>query len=165
MAVNSSLSIAPFCDALFFSDYTWFTKRRKLIEASSTLLITTSRQVKRLAPDKIKLVKAQSGVPLRAGAGLLRQGRNSGQTSISIVAALGANPIILLGFDMKRVAGRSHHHDEYSSTNDKLYSHDFVPAFLGWAKVAAASGIRILNATPNSALKEFPFISIEEVLQ
>ena len=63
------------------------------------------------------------------------------------------------------VKGRSHHHDEYRSVNTKLYVVTFIPAFAGWKALADKSGVEILNATPNSALKEFPMVEIERILQ
>ena len=174
LAINSSFKLAPYCDAVFFTDTTWWSgswvpggKPRKVeLKRSGALLVTTSRAVKRDAPDHVKRVAAAMGVPFRAGQGPIRLGRSSGHTGVSLAAAFGAKRIILLGFDMKRDQnGRSHHHNEYASVNDKLYSHDFVPSFNGWNKIAVKAGIEILNATPGTALKEFPLIKIEEVLK
>lgn len=167
MAINSSFKTAPFCDALYFNDFSWFTgksdgkPRRKLIEASDALVVTTSRQAKGAAPDRLKLLKMSPTSSLSG----LRQGRSSGQSGISIAAAFGAKRIVLLGFDMRRIDGRSHHHDEYGSASDRLYSHDFIPAFAGWNAAAKQERIEILNATPGSALREFPSINVEEILK
>ncbi len=75
--------------------------------------------------------------------------------AISIAAALGAVRIVLLGFDMRVVDGRSNYHDGYGHIDDNLYAHDFLPWFKGWRQMAERAGIEILNATPDSALDEF----------
>lgn len=173
LAINSSFRLAPYCDAVFFSDHTWWngswepngSPRKKALIKSGVLLVTTSRAVKRDSPDHVKRVSAASGQPLKAGHSPIRLGRNSGQTGIALAAAFGAKQIVLLGFDMRRVAGESHHHKEYSTENDKLYSKDFIPAFQGWNNVAVKSGIKVLNATPGSALNEFPKIELREILK
>jgi hypothetical protein len=96
----------------------------------------------------------------------IRQGRSSGQTGVSLAYALGADPIYLLGFDMRTVEGREHHHDDYVGAPRDLdvYEREFIPSFKGWHEQALAAGRRIYNATPGSALKEFPFVSLDEVI-
>lgn len=165
VAINSLFRTVPFSDAVFFTDYSWFTgdwqdgtPRRRTLEKSQALLLTTSRQVKRLAPDRIKLIRV-------SGTGALKQGRSSGHTAISVVMSMGAKRVVLLGYDMRFVEGRSHSHDEYACKNVKLYAKDFVPAFNGWNAWAKKTGVEILNATPGSALNEFKKIKLEEVLR
>lgn len=173
LTINSSYWTAPFCDALYFNDHTWWSQprvaggpaRRVELCKSKCTLITTSRAVKREAPDRVHRIYTMSGVPFRVGSGPVRQGRSSGHTAISLAAARGGKRLILLGYDMRIVGGRSHHHNEYSTNNDKLYSRDFIPAFQGWNEVAVKCGVQVLNATPGSALKEFPRVNLEDVLR
>ena len=173
VAVNSSFTSAPFCDVLFFNDFSWFTDkwgegapdkgtpRRKTIERSQATIVTTSRQSKGMSPDRLKLVRMSANARLDA----LRQGRSSGHSAVSIAATYGAKRIVLLGFDMRRVNGRSHHHNEYGIADDRLYVKDFIPAFRGWDADAKKIGVEILNATPGSALREFKMIDIEELIR
>jgi hypothetical protein len=155
---------------VYFTDADWFKgtgpdglKRSKSLERSQALLVTCSREAKRASPDRLKRVFLQTGRPL--GEPTLRMGRNSGQTAIALAAAFGAKRIVLLGFDMRFVNGRSHHHDSYKASDPKLYARDFIPHFAGWNAMAKAAKIQVLNATPGSALREFPMINIEEVLK
>ena len=45
-----------------------------------------------------------------------------------------------------------------------IYQREFVPAFDGWRERAAAVGVEIVNCTPDSAVTEFPFVPLDEVL-
>jgi len=171
LTINSTFTLAPFCDALFFNDYSWFMGRwgergegglrRGTIETSEALVVTPSRQAKGVSPDRLRLVKMSAG----AGLDHLRQGRSSGHSAISLAITLGAKRVALLGFDMKPVAGRSHHHREYGTSDDRLYAKDFIPAFGGWDKDARKIGVEILNATPGSALKEFRKAELETLIR
>lgn len=97
-------------------------------------------------------------------------GRSSGHTAISLAIAMGASRIGLVAYDMRVVAGREHFHRDYHVNHDGTgrdltqYEKEFVPGFGGWNEAALASGVQVLNCTPGSALTEFPFADLDEVL-
>lgn len=167
MAINSSCMLAPWADALFFTDNSWFEPRRGIVEAWTGLVLTLSRHAKAALPDRIKRLEIETWGPEfpPMGSPTIRQGRSSGHTAISIAIALGAGTVVLLGYDMQEVGGRSHHHDEYRNTETGLYAADFVPAFAGWHVAALRVGVEVLNATPGSALREFPMTTIDALLE
>lgn len=65
-----------------------------------------------------------------------------------------------------RARYKEHHHSEYIANPRDLfiYETDFIPAFRGWHAAARSVGVDILNATAGSALTEFPFADLDEVL-
>lgn len=78
---------------------------------------------------------------------------------------MGARKIALVGFDMRIVDGREHHHVEYGGPRDTgIYDREFVPAFAGWNADALKAGVEIVNCTPGSAVTEFPFADLDEVV-
>lgn len=92
-------------------------------------------------------------------------GRSSGHTAISLAIALGAAQVALVAYDMRVVEGREHFHSDYRGPRDlTIYGNEFVPGFTGWNEAALASGVRIVNCTPGSAVTEFPFADLDEVL-
>lgn len=74
------------------------------------------------------------------------------------------SPIVLLGFDMRLVSGRSHFHGDYKAPDPGIYQY-FVGSFAGWDDAVRAAGATVVNATPSSALHEFPIINLDEFLQ
>jgi hypothetical protein len=67
---------------------------------------------------------------------------------------------------MRFVEGREHFHGEYKGPRDVgIYERDFLPGFAGWNEAARAVWVEVVNATKGSALKEFPFMSLDEVLR
>jgi hypothetical protein len=72
---------------------------------------------------------------------------------------MGAARVVLVGYDMRVVDGREHHHAEYSGPRDlDQYAREFVPAFNGWRAAAEAVGAEIVNATPGRRCRNFRFV-------
>jgi hypothetical protein len=169
IAVNSSAVLAPWSSVLFFTDSSWYEQRRELVANWAGLVISMSRTAKKELPDKVKRIQGQ-GDPQAApnfcrGAGVVQQGRSSGHTAVSLAIALGASRVVLLGYDMRFVEGREHFHGEYKGPRDvAIYERDFVPGFTGWNDAAKAAGVEVVNATEKSALREFPMLPLDAVL-
>lgn len=170
IAVNSSVALAPWASVLFFTDSGWYEPRRELVANWPGLVVSMSRTAKRELPDKVKRVQGQGdpqGLPgFSRGPHVIQQGRSSGHTAVSLAIALGAVRVVLLGYDMRFVGVREHCHDEYKGSRDvEIYQREFVPGFAGWDEAARAVGVEVVNATEGSALKEFRFMSLDEVLK
>lgn len=91
---------------------------------------------------------------------------SSGACAVDLAVHLGAKKIVLFGFDMRKIAGRTNWHTEHkTSIDDKYNPYDrFLLPWPSIARDAKSRGIEILNATPGSALRAFPVISPQEVL-
>jgi hypothetical protein len=170
IVVNSSCALAPWADVLYFTDSGWYEPRRELVANWTGAVVSMSRTAKRELPDKVNRVEGQGdpmGPPSFArGRSVIQQGRSSGHTAVSLAIAMGAARVVLVGYDMRVVDGREHHHAEYSGARDlDQYAREFVPAFNGWRAAAEAVGAEIVNATPGSAVTEFPFVDLEDMLK
>lgn len=91
-------------------------------------------------------------------------GTNSGYGALNLAICLGANPIYLLGFDMKGRDGRqSWWHDGYpDKRSDKIYGM-FINDFKRVAPELAKRGIRVINLNSGSELKCFEFGRFEDI--
>lgn len=175
IVVNSTALSAPWAPVWFFQDTgvlyqprcvaptisrygTDMVEYAKEFSSRGGLVVTTSRHVKNALPI-VNLVRAPRMPEFpKPGSADIRSGRSSGQTAVSLAVAMGATGIFLHGFDMRLVDGREHHHREYEGRqrNVTVYDVKFIPAFAGWNEQALRAGVRIVNATPGSALREFP---------
>lgn len=193
IVVNSSCMLAPFADVLFFTDSGWYDARKELVANWPGLVVTMSRQAARELnapgmpgkdgrlrvlrvkgcgdPDAPPRVRVADGVLPKVpgfpdlGSGEIQQGRSSGHTAVSLAIAMGASRVPLVGYDMQVVNGREHHHQEYKGPRDlSIYPNEFQKAFTGWNEAALASGVEIVNCTHGSAVTEFPFADLDEVL-
>lgn len=168
---------------------TW--PRRAFVEQFPGLVVSFAPVAKRVLDDpanpypvarkprvlRVKACGAPTHPPKRAGArgyefGFppigsreIHGGRSSGHTAISLAIAMGAARVALVAYDMKLVAGCEHFHADYRGGRDlTIYEKEFVPGFAGWNEAARASGVELVNCTPGSAVMEFPFADLDEVL-
>jgi hypothetical protein len=188
ITVNSSCRLTPWADVLYFTDTGWFYDNRETVKNWPGLVVSMSRAAKRELDDpalnravprllRVKGIGDPSfpprlpGMPKRlgfppVGSMEIQQGRSSGHTAVSLAIAMGASRVVMVGYDMQIVNGREHFHNEYSGPRDLgLYANEYVRGFNGWNEAALASGVEILNATHGSAVTEFPFVDLDEVLK
>lgn len=186
IVVNSTCLLAPWADILYFTDSGWYASHRDIVANWPGMVVCMARLAKRELDDpalnrstprvnRVKSIGDPSwpprlpGMPKRLGfpppgSPEIHQGRTSGHTAVSLAIALGAVRIVLLGYDMQVVNGREHHHNEYKGPRDLNIYAEFQTGFNGWNEAALNSGVTILNATPGSAVKEFPMVDLDEVL-
>lgn len=189
--VNSSCHFAPWADVLYFTDSGWYDTHKEIVRDWPGLVVSMSRQAKRelddpaLKRDKPRVLRVKGygdpSFPPRVrpadgslpkvpgfpplGSPEIQQGRNSGNTAVSLAIAMGAARVVLLGYDCRVVNGVEHCHRDYSGPRDlSLYDNEFLRAFNGWNEAALASGVEITNCTDGSAITEFPFARLEDVL-
>jgi len=94
----------------------------------------------------------------------LRSGHSAGFGALSLAICLGANPIYLLGFDMKGKDGQqAWWHDGYpDNQNDKVYE-GFIVDFKRIVKELKKNNIQVINLNPESRLKCFEFGEFEDL--
>ncbi|MBU2249828.1 MAG: hypothetical protein KKD77_23980 [Gammaproteobacteria bacterium] len=88
---------------------------------------------------------------------------NSGASAINFAYHLGVRRVVLLGYDMKFIDGKSNWHDDHPNKSESPYWR-FIRAFFKIANDAKMLGLEIINATPGSALTNFPIMSLQEYL-
>ncbi len=115
----------------------------------------------------IKLIRGLDGNEFSTDPSLVRYGSNSGFQALNLAMHFGCTRIVLVGFDMRHVEGRSHffgdHPSALQTSPDDAYRR-FAKIFAQAAK-ALPTTISILNATSGSALECFPKVSLDEVLR
>lgn len=88
---------------------------------------------------------------------------NSGAGAVELAIQLGAQNIILLGYDMQHTGGKKHWHGDHPKP---LYNAGKVANWPAeFEKIKKANpGINIINCSRQSALSIFPRMSLEEAL-
>jgi hypothetical protein len=99
----------------------------------------------------------------------LRHGSNSGYQAINLAYHYGAKKIILLGYDMHVAAnGRTHWHDaprQAPNAFADILKQTMLPHFQTLVEPLEDEGVQVINATPDSELKCFPMMSLEDVIK
>lgn len=178
IAINKAFVDIPFADIQLSMDkqfYFWLTDPKKAnVEMQEAIVKWPDFQghkvwVKMPGVDVLKGVEC---VKFAGNEGLstsledgIYAGSNSGYAAINLAVALGANPIYLLGYDMKHDAkGRSHYHGGYTKPQKTNQLHLFSKKFPKLAEDARKRGIKIVNLNRRSALNCFEFGDVDGVL-
>ncbi|MCK4793140.1 MAG: hypothetical protein KAV87_55935, partial [Desulfobacteraceae bacterium] len=91
-------------------------------------------------------------------------GTNSGYGALNLAVCLGANPIYLLGFDMKGQDGKQvHWHNGYPNSQDQRVYKAMINDFTKIAPALKERKIDVINLNSESALKCFEFGKFEDI--
>lgn len=166
LAVNWSTDLCPWADALYFADNAFLERNGAVIEAWPGVAITGSRRAAASLPC-LRWPEHRPGGAFSTEPHWTWCGVTSGHTAVNVAGLLGARTIVLLGFD-GRIGpdGSGNFHDHAAAPiHAWMYDTHYRPGWRGVAKLAAAAGLEVLNATPGSAITEFPMADIDDILR
>ena len=190
IAINNAYWLAPWADILYFCDEVWWIWHHGGVELRQKGAIATPvrhagyQQYREFEGIKAALANARTHVnepavrvlqnygdcpglcPLPDG---VYTGRNSGYQAVQLAVHLGAARLLLLGFDMRAVGGRTHWHSgtplaHHRATDPHDLEKVMLPHFATIAESLRTRGIEVLNCTPGSAITCFPTASLEDAL-
>lgn len=164
IAINDAgFTKAPWADVHYAADRVWYKwphnqKRLGLFQGK----YRATRQLPPPLPAAydIKVLGWDAGRSLSRNPTMLC-GRCGGANSINLAFLFGARRIILLGFDMRP---GSWHSDHKRRIESESYKGEYIPALARMAVELTKEGVRVLNATPGSALPCFPILPLQEAL-
>lgn len=169
IAINDAYRLLPFAEVTYACDLKWWEIHRLNVLSGERW---TSHSI---APKNDKTAIAEAfGLHVIAGAnnagfsrdpGRIHYGSNSGFQAVNLALLFGADPVILVGFDMRDVGGRPHFFGEHPAPlkSSRNYGH-WIAAFAKANEMLWHPRPRILNATPGSALTCFPMVDLAETL-
>jgi hypothetical protein len=162
IVVNDAWRIVPNADILYATDLRWWVYYNQVPEFNG-LRVSWGGDI-RLPGDILYL--ADSGLAgFDPRLGWVRHCWNSGGAAIHLAAQLGANPILLVGFDMRAVGGKEHFFGDHPRDIQRGSPYElWFPPFASLAADLAQHRIRVLNCTPGSALTAFPMADLELAL-
>lgn len=142
MAVSNAYKLAPWADALVSNDSAWWREHKDAIQFAGRKFCGNSgyQHLERLKAD-----------------GDFGGGTNSGLQAMRAAQLMGATRILLLGFDMHGAHYFGLHPAPLRNTTRSRFK-VHIMQFRKW------KGCPVINCTPGSALKQFPFMDIREAL-
>lgn len=170
IAVNDVYRLLPEADVLYACDRAWWEHHKGCPDVAGERWTSHS-----LAPknDKreiagrfgLRVVEGADRLGFSRDPGLIHYGNNSGYQAVNLAILWGADPIVLVGFDMRRVDGRTHFFGEHKSPlRPPANFGKWIGNFTKAADLLGQPRPRILNATPGSALRCFPMVDLEQTL-
>lgn len=92
-------------------------------------------------------------------------GGNSGYQAINLAYLMGASSVVLLGYDMGNTSVKSHWHGDHpGELNKQLPTALWLEKFPALAADLKYEGVKVVNATRETALTCFDRLPLEEAL-
>jgi hypothetical protein len=170
IAVQDAWRRMPWADVLFGTDTGWWDVHKGACGFNGTKWSSHDDG----GNDKtwvarefnVRLVRGEPGTGFSLDPSVVHYGGNSTFAAVNLAIHFGATRIILVGANMQKVAGKTHF-EGVDRVDGRLRActdyRRFVPAF---EKAAAKlpAHITIINATPDSALRCFPMMALDDAL-
>lgn len=165
IAINDSYQLVPDADVLYFCDASWWLSRKQGVANTfaGRYIITMDNKI----PGVLTL-KGTGASGLETDPASIRHGHNSGYAAINLAYHFGARQIVLLGYDMRVVGHRMHWHNLPSNIQheefQRILQQEMLPNFATLKAPLEQAGVQVLNATPDSALRVWPYVSLHHIL-
>ena len=171
IGINVAYLIGDWIDVAFFGDIGFFLQHKDKLAAFPGLKVCCHPQIEKHNWIKY-LPRDHKGRGISDNPNSVSWNYNSGAAAISFAIHAGATKIILVGFDMKLdMSSKQHCHNLYNrgAITDakrimKLPFNRHLKGFPEIAKDAKRMGVSILNASPDSAITDFPKFSVKSLL-
>jgi hypothetical protein len=175
IGTNNAFELGDWVDYNFFMDVGWWQRNRDAAAGYKGVLITDNPDYQKIITEPFveRVIRYNTyGLDISKRDGI-PWNKNSGAGAVNIAAIMGAKRIILLGFDMKPVEGAPNRgnnwHDKHKSPPDPNQYKKFLRYFdvikTDLDKLNAnGHNLQIINCTPDSALRVFPTMRLEDVL-
>lgn len=165
IAINDAIRLAPWADLLYFADERWYRWHEAEVRAFKGQRATIENR--HLAVELPGLWCFENagvkGLCLRPQG--LMTGKNSGYQVINLALHLGVSKLVLIGYDMSAAPGRTHWFGDHPVPGrPDRFAKVHLPMFEGLVDPLKRSGMEVVNATPETALKAFPSVRLEEAL-
>lgn len=171
IAVNDAHRLAPWADVLYSSDRYWWMHYRAVREFGglrATIEFSPGRYAKELltvAPEMFVLKQTgHQGVETNP-AGLRTCGQNSGGAAVNLAVHLGAQRIVLLGYDCGVPGSKRHFFGDHPRTLSQISPYPtWRAAFDTMRAPLDALGIEVINCSRSTAITAFRCAPLAEAL-
>lgn len=162
IAIKDAIQLVPWADVLYCGEDRWWSHHGTSLTFSG-LRYTLHHACGQWA--QVLRFGAYDG--LCESPDSLASGHHSGYQAVNLAVHLGAKTIVLLGYDMgARADGRTHWFGEHPYQRRKAGCSlgERVDVFLSMLEPLKRLGVRVLNASRETALTMFPRVSLAEAL-
>lgn len=171
IAVNNAYHLLPRADVLYACDEEWWIHYGGASDFHGEKWTSfdngrNSKDPSLVEKYNLNVVHGRHETGFSFSRDHINYGRNSGFQAVNLAILWGSTTVVLVGFDMNFGYG-VHFFGDYPANSKLRRSTDhsqFIRHFDYAAKHLPAD-IRILNATPNSALKCFPEVKLSDALR
>lgn len=149
-------------DACWFGDGRWFPVHKQYLQKFPGLIAHCAPSLREVGGLCHYIRGKQHGIDDRPE--YVSWNKSSGGSAINFAYHLGARTIVLLGFDMRRVDDQANWHMDHIALDKDPY-YRFLRPFPAIAADCKSLGVKVINATPGSAIQVFPIMTLQEFLE
>jgi len=164
IAVNNAYQLADWIDVMFFGDCRWFSWHQKELIGWPGLKVSACESLAKKHKWLRVMKKRNSPWGISTNPALLTWNLNSGGCAINLAYHFGVKKIVLLGFDMRAIDGQKNWHVDHKDSPNKSPYERFMKTSPSIKADLDRLSVECVNATPGSALRDFPIVEPEEVL-
>lgn len=175
IVINDNYLLAPWADVLYACDPKWWKwhieegdkhykgdDTKQLLEEFKGKKVT--QDVKAAKEYNLNYIKSSPNVGLSTDPTVIHQGHNSGYQAINLAYNMGAERILLIGYDMKFADnGQAHWFGDHPDKVRSGYK-AWLTLYGTLAAHAKELNLEIINCTISTALNCFPKMSLESAL-
>ena len=163
---NDAYGLGSWIDVVYFGDNPWLDEHRERLKSFKGVKVSCT------SSDPLDSdIKWMLRWPVGLCGGKYRKDRvgwnaSTGASAINLAMLLGATTIVLVGFDMRFIDGESNWHSNNVSVVREADYNLFIQGFerIKLDLDERFPQIRVINATPGSAMNTFPIMTLEEAI-
>lgn len=167
IAIKDSYRLAPWADALYSADERWWNHYAASLDFAGQRFALVSHEPKYLQSidtARAHLLTIGGATGIDADPRVLRTGNHSGYSVINLAVHLGASRIVLLGYDFKPAEDGRHNFFGAKAYAAKNPPYQWMDVYASLVAPLAALGVRVINASRETALNTFERMTIDEAL-
>jgi hypothetical protein len=170
IAVQDAYRRMPFAQVLYGCDTKWWKFHKGVMDFEGEKWTShgpnsSNDKSKILDVFGLNAVAGWPGDVFSTDPTCIRYGNNSGFQAVNLAILFGAKRIVLVGFDMRHHEGVHHFFGNHPAPLHNPTNYGRFIASFSRASAKLPDDVQILNATPGSALRCFPMVSLAEALQ
>jgi len=168
IAINRAYEVLPNAKYIYFADFDFFGRHEAGLLAHRGQICTgyASNICKgQITHPQVWEYKLTGANGLDTETNCIRHGRNGGYAAINVAFHLGYKKIYLMGYDMGRKESETHWHDGHPRIDPESIYETMLGHYATIAEPLKNNDVQVFNTNPDSRLKLFPFLPIEEALR
>ena len=168
IAVNDAYRLCRWADALYACDVSWWRQSYGAVKGSGfagSLWSMSQDDWKRGWQKQFRdvhVLKKTGALGIETHMDGLRSGGSSGFQAINLAVHFGAQRIVLLGYDYRKVGGKGHFFGEHKNKSGP-YAPRLARAFDSMVEPLQQLGIEVINCSRYSIVNAFPKAELRDV--
>lgn len=171
IAVNNSYLLAPWAEVCYFADSRWWGNHRDEPEfvAFAGQRCSIQDSMTKITDDAVHILRNKHfpshGEGLSLDPAALVTGMNGGFQALNLAVLAGSQTVILLGFDGQSAGGKTHWHAGHERPPHEKAYEEYRNSFAAAAAAIRDAGVRVINASPGSAIDAFEKMDLGRALE